>query len=235
MNRRIPRSVAALAALAALLTACSDESGDSATPEQPTTSTTPPPPPFTLLSEEPDYEIPLPAGRYGLTVAKDVNPDLPWAVLDAPAGCDHFGTWIFFCLDEEETATVGISYWTLHAVHPDPCTPDVTAVDTVEDAVAAFRAQQHSQVSEPRPVTLDGHDGLYVELRIPEKFDFTACPEFHPWDIEVGLDLPYYQSPGLERLWILDIDGDLVVINMSDGKRLALAMVESLEFVPSTD
>ena len=92
MNRRIPRSAAALAALAALLTACSDESGASATPEPPTTSTTRRLPPFTLLSDEPDYEIPLPAGRYGLTVAENVDPDLPWAVVDAPAGCDHFST-----------------------------------------------------------------------------------------------------------------------------------------------
>ena len=54
--------------------------------------------------------------------------------------------------------------------------PGATAVDTLGDAAAAFRTQQHSQVSEPRPVTLGGYDGLYVELRIPEKFDFAACP-----------------------------------------------------------
>ena len=74
-----------------------------------------------------------------------------------------------------------------------------------------------------------------TSARIPEKFDFAPCPEFHPWDIDASGGLPYYQSAGLERLWILDLDGDLVVINLSDGKRLALAMVDALEFVPSTD
>ena len=64
MNRRFPRSAAALAALAALLTACNDESGASATPEPPTTST-PASPPFTLLSEDPDYETPCPPGATG--------------------------------------------------------------------------------------------------------------------------------------------------------------------------
>ncbi len=233
MNRRFPWSAAALAALAVLLTACNDESGASATPEPPTTST-PASPPFTLLSEDPDYETPLPAGRYGLTVAENVDPDLPWAVVDAPAGCDHFGTFIFTCAGEEGTDISAVSYWTLHGVRPDPCMPGATAVDTPGDAAAAFRSQQHSQVSDPRPVTLGGYDGLYVELRIPEKLDFTKCPEFHAWDIDADGGLPYQQAPGLERLWILDLDGDLVVISGSDG-RLALAMVESLEFVPSTD
>ena len=56
---------------------------------------------------------------------------------------------------------------------------------------------------------------------------------FYAWDIDAEGGLPYYQSPGLERLWILDVDGELVVINLSDGKRLALAMVNAIEFVPS--
>lgn len=234
MNRRIPRLSAALAVLAALLTACSDESGASANPDQPTPTPTSSRS-WTLLSDDPDYETPLPAGRYGLTVAENVNPDLPWAVVRAPAGCDHFSTQIFFCMDEDETVTASVGYWTLHAVRPDPCKPESEVVDTVDDAVAAFQEQRHSQVSQPRRVTLDGYDGLYVELRIPEKFNFAACPEFHPWDIDSEGGLPYYQSPGLERLWILDIDGDLAVINVSDWNQLARAMVESLEFVPSTD
>ena len=234
MNRRIPSAATALAALAVLLTACSEDSGASAAPDPPATSA-PTSPSFTLLSDDPDYETPLAAGRYGLTVAENVDPDLPWAVVDAPAGCDHFSTHILVCGEEEQVPTVGLSYWTLHSVRPDPCKPDSEAVGTVDDAVAALRDQKHSQVSASRAVTIGGYDGLYVELRIPESFDFAQCPQFHPWDIDASGGLPYYQSAGLERLWILDLDGDLAVINLSDGKRLALAMVNAIEFVPSTD
>lgn len=234
MNRRIPSAAAALAALAVLLTACSEDTGASAAPDPPATSA-PTSPPFTVLSDDPDYETPLAAGRYALTVAENVDPDLPWAVVDAPAGCDHFSTHILACGDEGEEPTVGLSYWTMYAVPSDPCAGGSEPVDTVDEAVAALRSQKHSQVSDPSPATIDGYNGLYVELRIPESFDFASCPRFYAWDIDAEGGLPYYQSPGLERLWILDVDGELVVINLSDGKRLALAMVEALQFVPSTD
>ena len=179
MNRRIPRLSAALAVLAALLTACSDESGASANPDQPTPTPTSSRS-WTLLSDDPDYETPLPAGRYGLTVAENVDPDLPWAVVRAPAGCDHFSTQIFFCMDEDETVTASVGYWTLHAVRPDPCKPESEVVDTVDDAVAAFQEQRHSQVSQPRRVTLDGYDGLYVSCASPRSSTSPRAPSSTP-------------------------------------------------------
>jgi len=234
MRRTDLRLSAALVAAVALLAACTDESAGSAgtEPDSPTPSTSSS---FTLLSEEPDFETPLAAGSYALTVAEDANPNLPWAVVEAPAGCDNFGTWILECPDEEGDSTVTLGYWSLHSVRHDPCRTASKAVDTVEDAVLALRRQRYSQVSTSDPVTVDGYDGLHVELRIPESVDFAACPQFHPWDLDAAGGLPYYQSPGMRSLWILDIDGDLGVLDVSEAKRLGVALVESLEFVPRTD
>lgn len=237
MNRtdlRLSRAAASLVAAAALLTACSDDSGGSATPEPdstaPSSSAS-----FTLLSDVTDSETPLAAGRYGLTVAEDANPDLPWAVVEAPAGCDHFGTWIIDCTVTEGNDPAILGYWSLHSVRQDPCLSASKPVDTLDGAVAALRRQRYSRVSSPSPVTVDGYDGVLVELQIPEKFDFAACPEFHPWDIDAEGGLPYYQSPGTLSLWILDIDGDLAVIDVRDRSRLGIAMAESLELAPRTD
>ena len=123
MNRtdlRLSRVAAPLVAAAALLTACSDDSGGSATPE-PDSTTPSSSASFTLLSDVTDSKTPLAAGRYGLTVAEDANPDLPWAVVEAPAGCDHFGTWIIDCTEREGDNPANLGYWSLHSVRQDPC------------------------------------------------------------------------------------------------------------------
>ncbi len=248
MNRRLPRLTTVLATLASagLLVACSDDTGAGAGAEPTTDATSESPPPsetaaqdWTRLSEV-EKEAIAP-GRYGLTVAEDVLPDLPVAVIDVPVGCSHFAGWIVTCADRDDQAHGGVGYWTLHAVYEDPCTSSAVAVATVEDAAAAFRAQRRSEVTKPRPVSLGGYDGLYLELVVPEDTDFAACPQYHPWDIDPAGGLPYLQKPGRERLWLLEVDGDTVVLDVSEDKGVSAptraqltSMVEGLEFVPST-
>lgn len=236
MNRSTHRLACALVAGATLLTACSDsaDSTDSAESTGPPSARPGSSPSFTLLSEHPGYETPLPAGRYGLTVAEGANPDLPWAVVEAPAGCDHFGTWILDCPEQAGKEPATLAYWALHSVRPDPCVAKSKVVDTVQDAVSALRGQRYSRVSAPSPAGLGGYDATLVELQIP-KAAFDACPEFHPWDIDPDGGLPYYQSPGTLSLWIVDIDGDLAVIDVRDRSRLGIALAESLEFVARTE
>ncbi len=233
MNRLVSAQTTALVAMLALLTACTDDPETTTADDTPTASASPAD--WTPVPEDSD-EI-LPAGRYGLTVAENVLPDLPWAVVDTPDGFGHFFNWIL--ADEGPAGGGAVSYWTLHAVYQDPCaSQDVKVVETVEEAATAFQAQRGSKVSVPRPVTLDGYRGLYLELEIPETTNFAACPEYHPWDIDAAGGLPYVQGPGTERLWILDIDGDLAVIDASEDAETPEAasqqlttMVESIDFV----
>ena len=46
---------------------------------------------------------------------------------------------------------------------------------TVGDLAAGLRGQPVLEVSQPTPATLDGHRGVYVEVRIPETVDSSSC------------------------------------------------------------
>ncbi len=245
-----PPLTAALAAIVTLAACSSDgdtgsSAGDDTKTSAPTqespTEPAPSPTGWTPLPLDGDEgtlpdEGTLAPGRYGLTVAENVVPELPWAVVDTPEGFGHFSAWILAAEDPQGRRAV--SYWTVHAVYRDPCESAVVEVDTVEDAAAAFLAQPRSKVSAPTQVTLDGYQGLYLELEVPEGTDFADCPKYHPWDIDASGGLPYWQSSGLERLWILDVEGEVVILNGSEGPDILepaseqlTDMVESVDFI----
>lgn len=84
----------------------------------------------------------------------------------------------------------------------------------MEDFANALVAQKRTSTTEPIPVELDGHQGLYVELTSPANFNYTGCGEgemliFANTDGDDGrvLDLP-----ATDRYWILDLDGQRVII-----------------------
>jgi hypothetical protein len=88
-------------------------------------------------------------------------------------------------------------------------------------------------------VTLDGHDGLYLELTAPD-LDFDDCLEgdVQCWDSAPGGSRYTDQAHAVDRVWILDVDGARVVFNTftvasvstAEADELA-AIVESVRFV----
>jgi hypothetical protein len=115
-------------------------------------------------------------------------------------------------------------------VYGDPCqwsstTPDTPAT-TVAAVVDALTAQASRDASAPVDVTLDGYTGKSVTLHVPDAAVFTGpvgneefsdCDQgfFGSWGTD---DEPtpsrYHQGPGqIDELWILDVDGVLVVID----------------------
>jgi hypothetical protein len=89
-------------------------------------------------------------------------------------------------------------------------------------------------------VTLDGHDGVLVSVTVPEDLDVSRCTEgrYVFWQGSPGD--AHHQAPvgTTERLWILDVDGQRVVLGAAatagvpDREVAELtAMVESVEFV----
>ena len=92
-------------------------------------------------------------------------------------------------------------------------------------------AQTATRASEPEPVTIDGHQGLYVELTSPR--DLSNCMDPGLWD---GRGI--YVDGQVDRVWILDVDGQRLVVNAAHGPTSSpsdidklSAMVESLKFV----
>ena len=110
-----------------------------------------------------------------------------------------------------------VSVWHAVQVLADPCHRR-TAADvgpTVDDLAQAL-VRQAGPSSQPRPVVLDGHRGLSLEVTVPPNADLTRCTDeqYALWRTEPKGDSAYsLDSPGVvNRLWILDVDGTRLVL-----------------------
>ncbi len=233
---------AAVTTIAMLLSACSDDARSSAgkatlpsSPPQGSTSPAAPSPadwtPIPISLDEA-----LPAGRLGMTA--NGRPESPWAVVEVPEGFSTIDGWVIF--DEDPEGGGGVGYWTVSEVVRNPC-GDPQPMDvgnTVEDLVSALQQQRLTRLTAPVPVTVDDYNGLSLELGVPEGVDFTACPRYDLWESDPA-GARHMGGPGeFDRLWILNVEGDVVVLTVTADasvpkaalERLT-AMVESVEFV----
>ncbi len=104
----------------------------------------------------------------------------------------------------------------------DPCVPtEVDAIDgspldipvgpTADDFATALADHPLLDTTTPADVTLAGYSGKYMDLQVPADID--ACnASYRPWDGTI-----YAQGPGHRwHLWILDVDGQRVVVQTTD-------------------
>jgi hypothetical protein len=133
-------------------------------------------------------------------------------------------------------------------VYGDPCQWSTTMPDTpattVDEAVAALAAQASRDASAPVDITVDGYAGKSITLHVPDDARFSDCDEatFASW--AGGGDDPsagpsrYHQGPGqIDELWILDVDGQLIVMDAMYGAETSAehlaelhAVLESMTF-----
>lgn len=196
-------------------------------------------PAWKLLADEPE-DVPLGAGAYALT-ANGVAEQL--AVVQVSAGFSNYGGWTF--VKGEPFRALG--YVTADRVFRDPCGPKrhskyETARNpgpTVADLAAALVAQKGARTSAPARVTIDGHDGLSLEYRVPQSIDVRKC-EDRAFDLFTTGPGGWYLEASGERahIWILDVDGDRLVLawvanpGTTRAQRDDLTqMVESARFV----
>jgi hypothetical protein len=113
-------------------------------------------------------------------------------------------------------------------VYGDPCqwstTLPGTPATTVDEAVAALTAQASRDASAPVDITVDGYAGKSIILHVPDDAVFSECDEgkFASW---AGGGEPasagpsrYHQGPGqIDELWILDVNGELIVMDAMYG------------------
>jgi hypothetical protein len=229
--------VACLTVGLALFGGCADEAPDPETPD------------FVVLvddgSEEADM-IEGEAGAYGLTPRG--TSSAPYAVIDVPSGYAGFGSWAVWPStdedDEEDSEFSTVEYWAVHGVYDDPCRWKGAAPEigpAVGDLVAALSEQRYTEVvSGPERVTLGGHDGVLISVRVPADLDVSRCTEgrYMFWQGSPGD--AHHQAPvgTTEQMWILDVDGQRVVLGTAatagvpEGEVAELTtMVESVRFV----
>jgi hypothetical protein len=150
---------------------------------------------------------------------------------------------------------IGISFFSANGVYSDPChwdvqgtgqadVGDVAVGPTVDDLVAALRANTFYTSSAPTPVTIDGYTGKELELQLPND-PFTSC------DNELGDEGGHafvFSGPGLYaqgpanrwHLYILDVEGNrLITVILSYPRTprtdldLARNVIETLDIEPS--
>lgn len=169
-----------------MLSACGGTDKTSASGSDPTVPTSP----TTEAAEPRDYVLLLDddndpdqmqgkPGSYAMTARGMSEP--PLAVVDVPVGFSNFGT--FGIVEQgfgvKETGPFrAVNYWTVFGVYANPCTleggaPEVGA--SVNDLADALAAQKLTSTTKPVPVSIDGYDGVYVEMRPPQRIDFKDC------------------------------------------------------------
>jgi hypothetical protein len=230
MTRHAVRYVLPLVAAASLqLTGCGDDSPQAGSPsatssriglgdftDSPSIDESSSPSPASQwrpLESEPDGAS-LAAGAYGLT-ANGVSHHV--AVVRAPEGYQSLGGWTFVT----GAPFHAMGFVTATRVPPDPCVsqgPDkfdaaVNPGPSVKDLARALVAQTGAETSEPVPVTVGGHDGLYLTYQVAKGVDVLACQE-RVFDIFSTGPGSWWLEASRERaaIWILDVDGDRVVL-----------------------
>ena len=234
--RHLRKLAAALAALTLLAACANDDSPVKAAPaaaEREPANT--PAPDYTMLGVS-NLDGP---GRWGVTAFGD--PDAPVAVFDVPAGFQGHESWVW--TDNQGPGEFAqLAYWAPTGVPKDPCkarTSSSPIGPTVEDLAAALAAQRRTTTTKPIPVTVDAHEGLYLELTTPTRLDYHACgPDgMQIWETAGTGSRRILDEAATDRYWILDVDGQRVVITAmtlraatSETVELATGVVETVAF-----
>jgi len=161
---------------------------------------------------------PIDAGLWIVPMWGEKTDSLPRAVVEVPEGYGSPGGWVVDRGADGDPENYGsVGFWSVQAVVRDPC-EGVTTYDPgpgVRDLATALSGQKGVETTAPRPVTIDGRSGLYLEVRFPtDESRIIGCnsSEYHLWRTDAG---DYYGSDiagTVSRLWILDVDGTRVVM-----------------------
>jgi hypothetical protein len=153
-------------------------------------------------------------------------------------------------LDPPESVGAALIAWAWPAgtgftVYGDPCewstTSPETPATTPDEIATALAAQAQSEPTAPVDVTVGGYAGKAVTLHVPTAYEvpgatreekFADCDQslfgFYGVDGEAE-PARNAQGPGqIDELWILDVDGSIVVLDAAYGPATPADLVEEL-------
>jgi len=237
-NRKLSALVvaAAIALLAVVVVIRAGGEGTGTQPGgQPTGTTEIPPLPWGAL--EP--------GRYAVSITSYPALDYsPLVTIDVPEGYEGFEG--FAVLGPSRGTQTGVSVWAIGQVYADACKWSGTqlpppTVGSANDLAAALASQEGLRVSTPTDATVDGFAGTYMERTVPAGSKTFRCDEgvFRVW-LDTGGGDRYLGGAGqLDLLWILDVGGVPLVVDVSLGAEASaqdraelVQMVESIRIDP---
>jgi hypothetical protein len=182
---------------------------------------------------------PLAPGTYQIGYHLAAHEVVPDAFVTVPAGYIEEASWYVVSNDHHEF----LGLWTVDEADKDACRhfrqDTYDPGPSVHDLARALVATRSVHASEPQPVTLARYEGLYVEVAGPPHVK--SCPDFE--GLKAGLWTSGHGGRGIygdrqvDLVWILDADGQRIVVNAAysaestaaDIRKLT-AMVNSLEF-----
>ncbi len=203
----------------------------------------------------PDGVTPLDAGSHAAQVMG--TGTYPGYTVSVPDGWyDAGGRFVIkYPTDDLPAPVLGLSVWDVSHVYRDPCRWLGTEVEPgpgVDDLVAALVAQPTRNATKPIDVTIAGYSGRYFEWSVPTDIKSSTWTNFDDCDVEPsngardfrswvgnGMGTRYQQVPGqVDRLWVLDIGGQRLVVDATYSpdttqadRELLQRIVESIRFV----
>jgi hypothetical protein len=138
---------------------------------------------------------------------------------------------------------MGISVWDAIQVPIDPCrwqSTMTTPGPTVEDLVHALVAQRTRNATTPTEATLAGYKGMRLEWSVPP--DMVDGEKCDPWPDNGYRDFVSFLGPRgseryqqvanqIDRLWVLDVNGQRLVVDATYGPDTTDAQKAELEQV----
>jgi hypothetical protein len=182
---------------------------------------------------------PLDPGTYVLSAAPGGTFDFSHRItIGVPSGYEGVFGWMV--LGPNTSVNFGI----VDNVFADPCRWGGTLLDPpvgprVDDLVAAL-ANLPGHATAPADVTLNGYAGRQIELTTPTGFVDCEEGEIRTWTFAPGEDDYRSVEPGQHnQLWILDVDGVRLVLDVSytpdataQDRAELLQIVESIRIEP---
>lgn len=138
----------------------------------------------------------------------------------------------------DEAAMLAFSGEVLY-VYGDPCrwstTRPARPSTTVDAFIAAMSAQKSRNATKPVDVTVGGYAGKSITVHVPDDARFDQCDggTFGFWTAASFPDPARFNTgPGqMDKLWVLDVDGELVVIDGSYYKGTPQTVIDELEAI----
>ena len=161
----------------------------------------------------------LPSGivEPGTYVMSAVDPDFDAAyriTITIPSGYTGYEGWAVL------GPNTGLNFGVVYNVFADPCHWSGTLLDPrlgprVADLVTALENQPGRHATTPTDVTLDGYDGKQLEITAPADFSGCDLGRFQSWTFASGeSDTRYHQPSEHDLLWILNVDGHRLVLDV---------------------
>lgn len=162
-----------------------------------------------VLSQDVDGFAPVEAGRHAVRVSESLLYQF-----DLPNDSDVFGGEF---LNPARGAGGDSIVWMTPAnqrtalpVHPCRDHDPMVVGPTVGDLASALNRQPYLTTTTPVEVTVGGVDGLFVKVNVPDDAEVSAC---QGGSVDIISDTQGAEEAGIvDRMWILDIDGDRHVL-----------------------